>query len=207
MLFALCSHSASAKTFMASCNDTDSYTISSLTVPWQELSHMQTPTEMTHINITIDGQSQRITLAETEAAQALRQRLANGAITLTLNSSQDFEIWGPLGFSLPADNRQTTAQPGDVVLYSGSNICLFYGTNTWSYTPLGRIEGLDQSQLRTFLKAGQSNIIVQLSLTETTDIQTPVAGSNTERCYTLGGQQVQQSTHGVYLKGDKKIIR
>ena len=57
------------------------------------------------------------------------------------------------------------AQPGDVVLYNGSNICLFYGTNSWSYTRLGKIESLSGSKLNAFLKAGQTGIDVTLSLT------------------------------------------
>ena len=55
-------------------------------------------------------------------------------------------------------------QPGDVILYNGSNICLMYGSNSWSYTRLGHIDGLDESRLRSFLKAGENNIGVTLSL-------------------------------------------
>ena len=120
---------------------------------------------MTKMYITIAGQTQRVALADNAATQELVERLQNGAVTVTLNSSGVFEIWGPLGFSLPTSNQQMTAQPGDVVLYNGSNICLFYGSNSWSYTRLGKIDGLSESQLRTFLKAGESNITVTLSLT------------------------------------------
>ncbi len=188
-------------------NNSNRSRASTLIEQWLKVLNFKTSTQMSQINITIDGQSQRITLADTEAAKALVERLKSGGITVTLNSSQDFEIWGALGFSLPTDNRQMTAQPGDVVLYSGSNICLFYGTNSWSYTPLGKIEGLTVSQLRTFLKAGASNISVQLWLTETTGIHTPTAGHADDRYYTLNGQLVQYPEHGVYIKGDRKIIR
>ena len=115
--------------------------------------------------ITIDGVSQSVTLYDNAATQALVAKLQDGAVTVTLNSSGGFEIWGPLGFSLPTSNEQITAQPGDVILYNGSNICLMYGTNSWSYTRLGKIDGLSASELETFLKAGQSNISVTLSLT------------------------------------------
>ena len=125
---------------------------------------LQTENDMT-MYITIAGQTQSITLANNAATQELVERLQNGTVTVTLNSSGGFEIWGPLGFSLPTSNQQMTAQPGDVVLYNGSNICLFYGSNSWSYTRLGKIDGLSESQLRTFLKAGESNITVTLSLT------------------------------------------
>ena len=114
--------------------------------------------------ITIDGVSHTATLYDNAATRELVSRLENGNITVTLNSSGGFEIWGALGFSLPTSNEQITAQPGDVILYNGSNICLMYGSNSWSYTRLGHIDNLSENELRTFLKAGESNISVTLSL-------------------------------------------
>lgn len=114
--------------------------------------------------ITIDCVSHTATLYDNAATRELVSRLENGNITVTLNSSGGFEIWGALGFSLPTSNEQITAQPGDVILYNGSNICLMYGSNSWSYTRLGHIDNLSENELRTFLKAGESNISVTLSL-------------------------------------------
>ena len=116
------------------------------------------------MNITIDGVTQQVTLVDNAAARALVARLKESPVTVTLNTSGGFEIWGALGFSLPTDNEQMTAQPGDVILYNGSNVCLFYGSNSWSYTRLGHIDGLSQSELRSFLHAGESNIKVMLWL-------------------------------------------
>lgn len=116
------------------------------------------------MNITIDGVTKSVTLVDNGATQALVARLQESPVTVTLNSSGGFEIWGALGFSLPTSNEQITAQPGDVILYNGSNICLFYGSNSWSYTRLGHIDGLTESELRTFLHAGESNITVMLWL-------------------------------------------
>ena len=121
---------------------------------------------MDKIHITIDGQTQSITLVDNAATKALVEKLKQAPVTVTLNSSGGFEIWGALGFSLPTSDQQTTAQPGDVILYNGSNICLFYGTNSWSYTRLGKIDGLSENELRTFLKAGENNISIMLSLSE-----------------------------------------
>ena len=99
-----------------------------------------------------------------------------------------------------------TAQPGDVVLYNGSNICMFYGSNSWSYTRLGKIEGLSDNELRTFLKAGESNIIVTLSLTaDTTAIQQMQRTDDAEEYYTLNGQKVSSPSHGIYIKNGKKV--
>ena len=55
-------------------------------------------TTMNKIYVTIDGQTQSMTLADTQAAQELVARLQNGPLTISLNTNDDFEIWGPLGF-------------------------------------------------------------------------------------------------------------
>jgi hypothetical protein len=114
--------------------------------------------------LTIEGRTEEVSLVTNSATEALVKKLEQGDITLTLSSSGGFEIWGALGFSLPTSNQQVNAQPGDVVLYNGSNICIFYGTNSWSYTRLGKIQGLSASELKAFLKAGDSEVKVTLSL-------------------------------------------
>ncbi len=159
--------------------------------------------------ITIDGQTQSVTLVDNSATRALVEKLQQAPISVTLNSSGGFEIWGALGFSLPTSNQQMTAQPGDVILYSGSNICLFYGSNSWSYTRLGKIDGMSESELRSFLKAGESNISVTLSLANTTaikDLTSTLSSKNEDRIYSLNGQRVTNPSHGIYIKNGKKTI-
>ena len=136
---------------MCSCSDNGNDAIAQTTLPEK-------------MYITIDGESQPVTLYDNAATRELVSKLQDGDVTVTLNSSGGFEIWGALGFSLPTSNEQITAQPGDVILYNGSNICLFYGSNSWSYTRLGHIDALGENELRSFLKAGESNIEVTLSL-------------------------------------------
>ena len=166
----------------------------------------ETPT-MNKIYITIDGQTQSVTLVDNDATRELVAALQDAPITVTLNDN-NFEIWGSLGQSLTTKNEQMTAQPGDVVLYSGQYICIFYGSNAYSYTRLGHIDGLSESELRTFLKAGQNNISVTLSLTIPTSVNTV----NCERikdnsCYTLQGKLSQAGHKGIIIQNGKKIIR
>ena len=131
-------------------------------------SEVKAQATMDKMYITIGEQTQSVTLVDNAATRALVEKLQQAPVSVTLNSSGGFEIWGALGFSLPTSNQQLAAQPGDVILYNGSNICLFYGSNSWSYTRLGKIDGLSESELRTFLKAGESNITVMLSLSSGT---------------------------------------
>ena len=164
-------------------------------------------TTMNKMYITIDGQTQSVTLTDNDATHELLAALQNAPITLTLNDN-NFEIWGSLGFSLTTKNEQMAAQPGDIVLYNGSNICIFYSSNSWSYTRLGKIDNLSESQLRTFLKAGESNIGVTLSLTSGATAIKSINGSRLEEgtYYTLNGVKVSNPSKGLYIKNGKKII-
>jgi hypothetical protein len=103
--------------FTGSCSDDSNDAMAQATLPGK-------------MYITIDGVSQPATLYDNVATRALVAHLQETPVSVSLNSSGGFEIWGALGFSLPASNEQITAQPGDVILYNGSNICLFYGTNS-----------------------------------------------------------------------------
>ena len=164
-------------------------------------------TMTTKMYITIDGRTEAVTLTNNSATQALVAKLQEASVMVTLNSSGGFEIWGALGFSLPTSNEQINAQPGDIVLYNGSNICMFYGTNSWNYTLLGKIDGLSESELRTFLKADESNISVTLSLSNTTGISQVKADGSKSRAYTLSGTLAQVGHKGIIIQNGKKIIR
>ncbi len=172
------------------------------------LNFSEKQTTMNKMCITIDGQTQKVTLVDNQATKALVEKMQQAPITVTLNSSGGFEIWGALGFSLPTSNEQINAQPGDVILYSGSNICIFYGTNSWSYTRLGKIDGLSESELRKFLKAGESNISVTLSLSSGATAVHSVRSTSSDKgaFYSLSGQRIENPTHGIYIKNSKKVI-
>ena len=171
------------------------------------LNFAEEQTSMKEMYITIGGQTKSVTLVDNDATRELVAALQNAPITVTLNDN-NFEIWGSLGRTLTTKNEQMTAQPGDVVLYNGSNICLFYGSSSWSYTRLGHIDGLSESELRTFLKAGQNNISVTLSLTSGTTAIKSVNGNRSEEgaYYTLNGVKVENPSKGIYIKNGRKIV-
>ena len=62
-----------------------------------------------------------------------------------------FEQVGSLPQSFSRSDAQMTTQPGDIVLYSGNQLVIFFGSNSWSYTRLGHIEGLSTDELTTLL--------------------------------------------------------
>ena len=182
----------------------------SLIENWQgTLDFATEQTTMDKMYITIDEQTQSVTLEDNTATRALLEKLQQAPVTVTLNSSGDFEIWGALGFSLPTNNEQIYAQPGDVILYNGSNICIFYGSNSWSYTRLGKIDGLSESELRSFLKAGETGISVTLSLrSDQASINTVKSEKLKDNsCFTLQGTLAQAGHKGIIIQNGKKIIR
>ena len=62
-----------------------------------------------------------------------------------------FEQVGPIGTTLPSNDINIRTNPGDIVLYTGSNIVVFYGNNSWDYTMLGHIEGKSEDELEELL--------------------------------------------------------
>ena len=162
---------------------------------------------MEKMYITIDGKSLPVSLVDNAATQTLVAALQEGDITYEAHDYGGFEKVGALGRSLPTNDTQTTTQAGDVILYSGNQIVLFYGSNSWSYTRLGRIQYSSQSELESFLKAGQGNISVTLSLTNgTTAIRQVRATSEQNVYYSLDGVRVEKPTHGIFIKNGKKVI-
>lgn len=81
-------------------------------------------------------------LEENEAVSALVEMMRESPVVIQMSDYSGFEKVGPLGVSLPASNSQTTTQAGDIVLYNGNQIVIFYDSNSWSYTRLGHIDDL-----------------------------------------------------------------
>lgn len=102
------------------------------------------------------------TLADTDAARSLAERLQDGPATVSLHAYGGFEKVGPLPWALPQSDKQIAAEPGDVMLYQGDQITIFTGKNSWAYTPLGHIEGATPESLIEAL--GNGDVEVTLSL-------------------------------------------
>ena len=116
------------------------------------------------IKITVSGKTLPVKIEDNEATKALVAVLSEASITYEARDYGGFEKVGSLGLTLPANNSKITTQPGDVILYNSDQIVQFYGSNTWSYTRLGKIQYESLDELKSFLKAGEGNISVTLSL-------------------------------------------
>ncbi len=120
--------------------------------------------EKNKIKLTVNGKSFTATLEENSSAEALRQLLEKGDLSIRMNDYGDMEKVGSLGTSLPRNDRQTTTQPGDLILYLGNSFVIYYDTNSWNFTRLGRLDGVSTRQEVLELLGGKGDITVTLSV-------------------------------------------
>ena len=120
--------------------------------------------EITKMYITINGNKLEVTLAKNSSVAALVELLKQGDIAYTANDYGDFEKVGSIGHTLPRNDTQISTEAGDVILYQGNQLCLYYGNNSWNFTRIGKIEGYSASELRTLLGAGQGSVEITISL-------------------------------------------
>ena len=116
------------------------------------------------IKITVSGKSLPVKIEDNVATKALVAALREASITYEAHDYGGFEKVGGIGRTLPSGDSRITTQPGDVILYASDQIVLFYGSNSWSYTRIGKIQYGTLDELKTFLQAGKGNISVTLSL-------------------------------------------
>ncbi|MCH5156571.1 MAG: hypothetical protein J1G02_01690 [Clostridiales bacterium] len=123
-----------------------------------------TQAEVTKMFITIYGNKLEVTLENNSSVEALVELLKQGDITYTADDYGGFEKVGNIGHSLPTSNSQITTSAGDVILYQGNQICIMVGSNSWSYTRIGKINGYSAAQLKTLVGTGKGSTQVTLSL-------------------------------------------
>ena len=116
--------------------------------------------EETKLKITVGDEELLATFEDNPSAEEFRDLLVQGPVTVEMDNYGGFEKVGPLGTTLTRSDEQITTQPGDVILYQGNQITIYYGTNTWSFTRLARID--DPTDLRE--KLGEETVSVTFSL-------------------------------------------
>ena len=99
---------------------------------------------------------------DNQAVKALRDMARYGDVTIQMSMYGGFEQVGSIGQSLPRDDKQTTTSSGDVVLYSGNQMVVFYGSNSWSYTRLGHISDKNTEEMTDLLSNGDVTITISI---------------------------------------------
>ena len=99
---------------------------------------------------------------DNESVEALKELCQEGPLTIRMSMYGGFEQVGSVGQSLPRDDNQTTTQAGDIVLYSGDQIVVFYGSNSWAYTRLGHITDKSAQEMAELLGNGDVTITIKM---------------------------------------------
>jgi hypothetical protein len=110
----------------------------------------------------IDGTKVNVEWEDNQAVERLRDMAKDGDITIQMSMYGGFEQVGSIGQSLPRDDKQTTTSSGDIVLYSGNQMVVFYGSNSWSYTRLGHISDKDEAEMADLLSQGDVKITISM---------------------------------------------
>ena len=116
------------------------------------------------IQITSDSGKSELTatLADNSSAKAFYELLEKGPVTIKLNEYGGFEKVGLLGTSLPRSDSQIATKAGDIMLYQGNQITIFYNNNSWSYTRLGKVDGVTQAELKKILGKGDVTAVFSI---------------------------------------------
>ena len=107
--------------------------------------------EMEEIFIEINDNLLIVKLEDNSSSRAFLEKLKNGDITIHAEDYGNFEKVGELGFSLPTNDKRITTEPGDLILYQGDKITLYYDTNTWTFTKLGKVINVNSDELKRIL--------------------------------------------------------
>ena len=113
------------------------------------------------LKITVGDQELLATFADNSSAEEFRDLLAQGPVTISMDDYGGFEKVGSLGTTLPRNDTRITTQPGDVILYQGNQITIYYGTNTWNFTRLAKIN--DSTDLQAKLGTGTVQVTFSLA--------------------------------------------
>ena len=158
--------------------------------------------------------------AENSSASAFMDLLRTGDITVVMHDYGSFEKVGSIGAALPRNDEPITTEPGDVILYLGTEITIYYDVNQWNFTRLGKVQNVSREELRTILRAGGENISVRFSLTPPVSNQTgafdlsthtvllnsgyemPIIGLGT---WTLTNEQAENSVYHALKTGMRLI--
>lgn len=113
------------------------------------------------MKMTIDGTEISVKWEDNASVKAINSLTNDGPLTIRMSAYQDFEQVGDIGTEIPEDNKSMTTSPGDIVLYSGNQMVIFYGSNTWDYTKLGSIENMSEAELGDLLGKESVEVVLE----------------------------------------------
>lgn len=114
------------------------------------------------ITLTINGTVLTATLADNSSAESLKNLLVNEPLTIKMQDYGSMEKVGPIGTDLPTNNEQITTEAGDLILYMGNALVIYYAPNSWNFTRLGKINDVSAKELKNILGSGGVDVTLEL---------------------------------------------
>ena len=100
------------------------------------------------MKMRINDTDVKVSWENNASAKALAEMTKQGPVTIQMNAYGGFEQVGPIGATLPSNDTSIKTHAGDIMLYTSDQMVIFYGSNSWSYTRLGRITDKSASELK-----------------------------------------------------------
>ncbi len=127
----------------------------------QTVTSSETEEQATEMKMLIGDEAVDVSWEDNDAVAALGQEVQKQPLAVEMVMYEDFEQVGELGVDLPANDEQIETESGDIMLYAGNKIVVFYGSNTWDYTPLGKITDKSPEEMASLLGQGDVTITIQ----------------------------------------------
>ena len=122
-----------------------------------------TETDSMVMKMKIGSKTVDVTWEDNASVEELK-KLASSGLTIKMSKYGGFEQVGSIGHNITSNDKQTKTAPGDIVLYSGNQLVVFYGSNSWAYTRLGKIN-MSKKELTALL--GKKDVTVTLVIQHT----------------------------------------
>lgn len=113
------------------------------------------------MKMRINDTDVKVSWENNDSVKALSELVSLSDVTIEMNAYGGFEQVGPIGTALPSNDASIKTKPGDIMLYTSNQMVIFYGSNSWSYTRLGRITDKSESELQNLL--GGRDVTITLS--------------------------------------------
>ena len=130
--------------------------------PEQPAAGTDTPAEGQKLKMVLGSTEVEVEWLDNDSVAALKELVKDKPLTIQMSMYGGFEQVGSLGTRLPRNNKETTTSAGDIVLYSGNQIVVFYGSNSWAYTRLGHITNKTKAELKELLGSGDITLTISM---------------------------------------------
>ena len=129
----------------------------------QTLDEMEADNMDNTMKITAGDTTFTATFADNSSVEALKELLAEGPLTINMSDYASMEKVGPIGTSLPRNDEQITTGAGDIILYQGNSLVIYYDTNSWNFTRIGKINDVTQAELLEAFGDGEVTVTFSLN--------------------------------------------